>query len=91
MPEASRSAVRRFLPLLWISIAAFAAWVVFQRIEEIDFEDVAQHLSSVPLPTIITALLCAAGVQVLLCDSQLDLLSGWPPAAPCAGRHFARR
>lgn len=66
MPEASRSALRRFLPLLWISIAALAAWVVFQRIEEIDFEDVAQHLSSVPLPTIITALLCAAGVYITI-------------------------
>jgi len=66
MPEASRSALRRFLPLLWISIAALAAWVVFQRIEEIDFEDVAQHLRSVPLPTIITALLCAAGVYITI-------------------------
>jgi len=66
MPEASRSALRRFLPLLWISIAALAAWVVFQRIEEIDFEDVAEHLSSVPLPTIITALLCAAGVYITI-------------------------
>jgi uncharacterized membrane protein YbhN (UPF0104 family) len=66
MPEASRSAVRRFLPLLWISIAALAAWVVFQRIENIDFEDVAQHLSSVPLATVITALLCAAGVYVTI-------------------------
>jgi uncharacterized membrane protein YbhN (UPF0104 family) len=66
MPEASRSAVRRFLPLLWISIAALAAWVVFQRIEEIDFEDVAQHLSSMALATIVTALLCAAGVYITI-------------------------
>ena len=62
MPEASRSAVRRFLPLLWISIAALAAWIVFQRIENIDFEDVAEHLSNVPPATVIMALLCAAGV-----------------------------
>jgi uncharacterized membrane protein YbhN (UPF0104 family) len=58
--------VRRFLPLLWISIAALAAWVVFQRIEAIDFEDVAQHVSSMPLPTIVTALLCAAGVYITI-------------------------
>jgi uncharacterized membrane protein YbhN (UPF0104 family) len=62
MPEVSRSALRRLLPLAWIAIAAGAAWVLVERIEEIDFEDVAQHLSSMPLPTVITALLCAAGV-----------------------------
>jgi uncharacterized membrane protein YbhN (UPF0104 family) len=66
MPEGSKSALRRLLPLLWIAIAAGAAWVLVQRIEEIDFEDVAQHLSSVPLPTIITALLCAAGVYITI-------------------------
>jgi uncharacterized membrane protein YbhN (UPF0104 family) len=66
MPEASRSAVRRFLPLLWIAIAALAAWVVFRRLEKIDFQDVAEHLGSVPLPTIITALLCAAGVYTTI-------------------------
>jgi uncharacterized membrane protein YbhN (UPF0104 family) len=62
MPEVSKSALRRLLPLAWIAIAAGAAWVLVERIEEIDFEDVAQHLSSMPLPTVITALLCAAGV-----------------------------
>jgi glycosyltransferase 2 family protein len=66
MPEASRSAVRRFLPLLWIAIAALAAWVVFRRLEKIDFQDVAEHLGSVPLTTIITALLCAAGVYTTI-------------------------
>ena len=66
MPEASKSALRRLLPLLWVAIAAGAAWVLVERIEEIDFEDVAQHLSSVPLPTIVTALLCAAGVYITI-------------------------
>ena len=66
MPEVSKSALRRLLPLLWVAIAAGAAWVLVQRIEEIDFEDVAQHLSSVPLPTIVTALLCAAGVYITI-------------------------
>jgi len=66
MPEASRSAVRRFLPLLWIAIAALAAWVVFQRVEKIDFEEVAEHLSSLPPATVITALLCAAGIYITI-------------------------
>jgi uncharacterized membrane protein YbhN (UPF0104 family) len=70
MPEVSKSVLRRFLPLVWLSIAAGAAWVLVQRIEEIDFEDVAQHLSSVPLPVVIAALLCSAGVYttVGLCE-----------------------
>ncbi|HKR36377.1 MAG TPA: YbhN family protein [Steroidobacteraceae bacterium] len=62
MPKVSKSVLRRFLPLVWLSIAAGAAWVLIQRIEEIDFEDVAQHLGSVPLPVVIMALLCSAGV-----------------------------
>src|SRR5678815_1735489 len=62
MPKVSKSVLRRFLPLVWLSIAAGAACVLIQRIEEIDFEDVAQHLSSVPLPVVIMALLCSAGV-----------------------------
>ncbi|HEY7638247.1 MAG TPA: YbhN family protein [Steroidobacteraceae bacterium] len=53
---------KRLLPLVWVSIVAVAAWVLFQRIEEIDFADVAQHLGSVPLPVMIAALVCAAGV-----------------------------
>lgn len=45
-----------------MSIVALAAWVLFQRIEEIDFAEVTQHLSDVPLQIMIVALLCSAGV-----------------------------
>jgi uncharacterized membrane protein YbhN (UPF0104 family) len=62
MPEVSKSTLRRLLPLLWIAIAAVAAWVLFERIQKIDFEDVADHLSTVPLPIFVAALFCAAGV-----------------------------
>jgi uncharacterized membrane protein YbhN (UPF0104 family) len=53
---------KRFLPLVWLSIAGLAAWVLVQRIEEIDFEQVLQQLSQVPAPIVIAALLCSAGV-----------------------------
>jgi len=62
MTKVPQSALKRLLPLLWVSIAAGAAWVLFRRLEEIDFADVAQHLSAVPLPIVIAALLCSAGV-----------------------------
>jgi uncharacterized membrane protein YbhN (UPF0104 family) len=62
MPKVPKQALHRLLPLLWLSIAGVAAWVLVQRFEEIDFADVAQHLTSVPLPVVIAALCCAAGV-----------------------------
>jgi uncharacterized membrane protein YbhN (UPF0104 family) len=62
MPEVRKRALKRLLPLLWLSIAGAAAWVLIRRIEEIDFADVAQHLSQMPLPIVIAALFCAAGV-----------------------------
>ena len=39
-----------------------AAWVLVQRIEEIDFDLVLQDLGVVPMPIILVALLCSAGV-----------------------------
>jgi uncharacterized membrane protein YbhN (UPF0104 family) len=62
MPKVPKQALRRLLPLVWISIAGLAAWVLFERIQEIDFAEVARDLSTVPLPIIIAALFCAAGV-----------------------------
>ena len=62
MPEVPKRALKRFLPLVWLSIAGIAAWVLVQRIEKIDFEQVVQHLSEVPTPIVIAALLCSAGV-----------------------------
>ena len=62
MPEFPKRALKRFLPLVWLSIAGIAAWVLVQRIEKIDFDQVLQHLSEVPTPIVIAALLCSAGV-----------------------------
>lgn len=66
MPKVPMQVLKRFLPLVWVSIAGVAAWVLFHRIEEIDFADVAQHLSNVPLPVVIAALLCATAVYTTI-------------------------
>jgi len=52
----------RFAPLVWLSIAAVAIWVVAQRLGEIDFDEVMRDLAAVPMPIVIAALLCSAGV-----------------------------
>jgi glycosyltransferase 2 family protein len=62
MPEVPKRALKRFLPLVWLSIAGIAAWVLIQRIEKIDFDQVLQHLGQVPTPIVIAALVCSAGV-----------------------------
>jgi len=54
----------RFTPLVWLSIAAVAIWVVAQRIGEIDFDEVMRDLAAVPMPIVIAALLCSAGVYI---------------------------
>ncbi|HET9448600.1 MAG TPA: YbhN family protein [Steroidobacteraceae bacterium] len=54
--------LKRFLPLVWLTIGGLAAWVLFQRIDKIDFAEVMQHLGALPTPIVIAALLCSAGV-----------------------------
>ena len=53
---------KRFAPLVWVSIAAVAIWVLAQRIGEIDFDAVLRDLGAVPMPLVLAALLCSAGV-----------------------------
>ena len=54
--------LKRFAPLVWLSIAGLAAWVLVERMEQIDFGQVLQDLAAVPLPIMLLALLCSAGV-----------------------------
>ena len=54
--------LKRFAPLVWLSIAGLAAWVLVERIEQIDFDQVLQDLRAVPMPIMLVALLCSAGV-----------------------------
>src|SRR5688572_29752309 len=53
---------KRFAPLVWLSIAGVAAWVLVQRLGEIDFDEVLRDLGAVPMPIVLAALLCSAGV-----------------------------
>ena len=62
MPKVPKRVLKRLLPLVWLSIAGVAAWVLIERIEAIDFDDVLQHLAAVPAPIVIAALVCSAGV-----------------------------
>ena len=55
-------ALKQFAPLVWLSIAGLAAWVLVERIEQIDFDQVLQDLAAVPMPIMLVALLCSAGV-----------------------------
>jgi len=54
--------LKRFAPLVWLSIAGLAAWVLVERIEQIDFDQVLLDLRAVPVPIMLVALLCSAGV-----------------------------
>jgi uncharacterized membrane protein YbhN (UPF0104 family) len=53
---------KRFAPLVWLSIAAVAVWVLARRLGEIDFDEVLRDLGAVPMPIVLAALLCSAGV-----------------------------
>jgi glycosyltransferase 2 family protein len=53
---------KRFAPLVWLSIAGIAAWVLVQRLGKIDFDEVLRDLGAVPMPIVLAALLCSAGV-----------------------------
>jgi uncharacterized membrane protein YbhN (UPF0104 family) len=57
-----RKVFKRFAPLVWLSIAGVAAWVLVQRLGEIDFDEVLRDLGAVPMPIVLAALLCSAGV-----------------------------
>jgi len=54
--------LKRFAPLVWLSIAGLAAWVLVERIEQIDFDQVLLDLRAVPVPIMLVTLLCSAGV-----------------------------
>lgn len=58
--------MKKWAPLLWISIIAAAGWILTQRLQAIDFGDVLLHLRAQPLPAILGALLCCIGVYSLV-------------------------
>jgi glycosyltransferase 2 family protein len=58
--------VKRWAPLLWISIIAVAAWILIERLQAIDFDDVLLQLRAQPLSTVLSALACCVGIYTLV-------------------------
>jgi uncharacterized membrane protein YbhN (UPF0104 family) len=56
--------LKRWLPLLYLTIAGLAAWVLVTRLKTVSFREVLDQLQALPAPTVIAAILCAAGVYV---------------------------
>jgi glycosyltransferase 2 family protein len=58
--------VKRWAPLVWLSIIVVAGWILAQRLQTIDFGDVLLELRAQPLPTALIALACSVGVYGLV-------------------------
>lgn len=53
-----RKFLKHILPLLWLSIAGVAAWVLIHRLEAIQFGDIMQQLAAVPASVVTAASAC---------------------------------
>jgi glycosyltransferase 2 family protein len=63
MPDPAKpNSVKRWLPLLWLTIAGLAAWVLVTRLRTVAFGDVLRQLQALPAATVIAAIVCCAGV-----------------------------
>lgn len=58
--------MKRWTPLLWLSIIAVAAWILTERLQAIDFGDVLRQLRAQPLSTVLAALACSIGIYTLV-------------------------
>jgi len=59
--------VKKWTPLLVIAVVGLAAWVLTDRLEAIDFADVAAQLRALPLTTLLAGLACSIGVYGMVC------------------------
>lgn len=58
--------MKKWAPLLWITILSLAVWVLTDRLQSIDFQDVKQQLLALPASTVMIGLLFSAGVYALV-------------------------
>lgn len=58
--------MKKWAPLLWISMAGLAVWVLSDRLRAIDFGDVVSQLRTQPLPAVLLGLACSAGIYTLV-------------------------
>jgi uncharacterized membrane protein YbhN (UPF0104 family) len=58
--------LRKWAPLLWLSIAGLAAWVLIDRLRAVQFHDVVAELRAQPVSAVLAALACCAVVYSLV-------------------------
>ncbi|MBM0103713.1 UPF0104 family protein [Steroidobacter sp. S1-65] len=58
--------MKKWAPLLWITMLGLAVWVLTDRLQSIDFQDVKQQLLALPAGTVMLGLLFSAGVYALV-------------------------
>lgn len=56
--------LKRWLPLVWLSIAGLAAWVLVTRLRTVAFGDVLSELQALPGSIVLAGILCSTGVYV---------------------------
>ncbi|MGH8185081.1 MAG: lysylphosphatidylglycerol synthase transmembrane domain-containing protein, partial [Steroidobacteraceae bacterium] len=56
--------LKRWLPLVWLSIAGLAAWVLVTRLRTVAFGDVLSELQALPGSIVIAGIICSTGVYV---------------------------
>lgn len=58
--------MKKWAPLIWIPILSLAAWVLVDRLQNIDFHDVKRQLLAQPPRTVLLGVLFSAGVYALV-------------------------
>jgi len=62
----ARDGMKKWAPLIWIPILGLAAWVLADRLQNIDFREVKQQLLAQPPRTVLLGMLLSAGVYALV-------------------------
>jgi uncharacterized membrane protein YbhN (UPF0104 family) len=58
--------MKKWAPLLWLSIIAAAGWVLSDRLRAIDFDDIVRALRALPASTVLTSVACSVGCYCLV-------------------------
>ena len=58
--------MKKWAPLLWLSIIAAAGWVLSDRLRAIDFEDILSALRALPASVVLAGVACSAGCYCLV-------------------------
>jgi uncharacterized membrane protein YbhN (UPF0104 family) len=65
-PPSAWRALKRWAPLVWLAIAALAAWVLWQRLHAIDLDDVVMQLRTLAPATLTAGVACCFGSYALV-------------------------